>query len=54
MHEWLADYSYRINLGRWIYAFSGALALLIGYIAIWARTRGIVNSNHVIALQNNL
>lgn len=53
MHGWLAEYSYRINLDWWIYAFAGALAMLIGYLAVWARTRGAVNSNPVLALQSN-
>jgi putative ABC transport system permease protein len=34
MHKWLQDYAYRIDIGWWIFALTGFIALLIAMITI--------------------
>jgi putative ABC transport system permease protein len=34
MHQWLQDFTYRIDLGWWIFALAGFMALLIALFTI--------------------
>jgi putative ABC transport system permease protein len=34
MHKWLQDFAYRIDLGWWIFALAGAMALLIALLTV--------------------
>jgi putative ABC transport system permease protein len=34
MHKWLLDYSYRIDIGWWVFAVTGFMAILIAFITI--------------------
>jgi putative ABC transport system permease protein len=34
MHRWLQDFAYRINIGWWVFAVSGIIAMLIALITI--------------------
>jgi putative ABC transport system permease protein len=34
MHEWLQDFAYRINIGWWVFAIAGMIALLIALFTV--------------------
>ncbi len=34
MHKWLQDYVYRVNIGWWVFAVAGSIALLIAIVTV--------------------
>ena len=34
MNKWLQDFAYKINIGWWVFALAGAVALLIALITV--------------------
>ena len=34
MHKWLQDYAYRIDIGLWVFAFTGIVAVFIAFVTI--------------------
>ena len=34
MHNWLQDYAYRINIGWWVFAVTGIIAVVIAFVTI--------------------
>ena len=51
MHEWLQDFAYRVNIGWWVFAASGAIALLIALITISFRSVKAAIANPVTSLR---
>ncbi len=51
MHKWLETFAYRTTLSWWIFAFSGALALLIASLTVTWQTWRAATRNPVEALR---
>jgi len=34
MHKWLESYAYRINIGWWVFALAGLMAVVIAFATI--------------------
>jgi len=34
MNKWLEDYAYRINIGWWVFAVAGLIAVIIAFATI--------------------
>ncbi len=51
MSEWLADYPYRIDLGWWIFAGSGAIAVLIAWLTISFQSIKAAHQNPIESLK---
>ena len=51
MRRWLQDYAYRINIGWWVFAFAGAVALVIAIITICIQVLKVVVMNPVKSLR---
>jgi hypothetical protein len=51
MNEWLQNFAYRINIGWWVFAVSGGLALLIALLTISAQALKAALANPVEALR---
>lgn len=54
MGEWLAQYSYHIDLSWWIYALSGGACMIVSIASILFQTRKAANSNPINALHQNI
>ncbi len=51
MSSWLQDYAYRINIGWWVFAFAGAVALLIAISTICLQVLKAAAKNPVKSLR---
>lgn len=51
MHQWLADYVYRIHIGWWIFVVSGAVAVLIAVLSVSFQAVRAALSNPVKTLK---
>jgi putative ABC transport system permease protein len=52
MHQWLQDFAYRINIGWWIFALAGVIALLIALLTIVLQATRAVVENPVKSLRS--
>jgi putative ABC transport system permease protein len=50
MHQWLQGFAYRIALSWWIFALSGAIALMIALLTICAQALQSATANPVKSL----
>jgi putative ABC transport system permease protein len=51
MNRWLQDFAYRVNIGWWVFAISGALALVVALITVSAQALKAALANPVEALR---
>jgi putative ABC transport system permease protein len=51
MNRWLANFAYRINIGLWIFALSGALALLIALLTVSYQSIKTAIANPITSLR---
>lgn len=51
MNKWLEEFAYRINIGWWMFAAAGAIALVIAFFSIGFRSASAASSNPVKALR---
>ncbi len=47
MNNWLHDFAYRINIGWWVFAIAGSLALLIAFLSVSYQTVKAATANPV-------
>ncbi|MEP7165572.1 MAG: ABC transporter permease [Ferruginibacter sp.] len=52
MHKWLQDFVYRINIGWWVFAVSGIIALLIALVTVSFRAISAAIANPVKSLRS--
>ncbi len=52
MHEWLQDFAYRINIGWWVFAIAGSLAVIIALATISFQAIRAALANPVISLRS--
>jgi putative ABC transport system permease protein len=52
MHHWLQDFAYRIDIGWWIFAVAGMLALIIALFTIVLQAARAVTENPINSLRN--
>ncbi|HMC84312.1 MAG TPA: FtsX-like permease family protein, partial [Chitinophagaceae bacterium] len=52
MHNWLQDYAYRINIGWWVFAVTGSIALLIAFLTISFQAVKAAIANPVTSLRS--
>lgn len=51
MHRWLQDFTYRINIGWWVFASAGVLALLIALLTVSSQAIKAALTNPVKSLR---
>lgn len=51
MHEWLQNFAYRINIGWWVFALAGGLALVIAVLTVSAQAIKAAFANPVDSLR---
>ncbi|HRH48314.1 MAG TPA: ABC transporter permease [Panacibacter sp.] len=51
MNEWLQDYAYRVDIGWWVFAFAGIVALVIAIVTISIQVLKAVVMNPVKSLR---
>jgi len=51
MSKWLEDYAFRIQIGWWVFAVAGAIALLIAVVTIVIQTLKAASANPVNSLK---
>jgi putative ABC transport system permease protein len=51
MNRWLQDFAYRVNIGWWVFAISGALALVVALITVSTQAIKAALANPVEALR---
>jgi putative ABC transport system permease protein len=51
MHKWLQDFAYRIEIGWWVFALAGGMALLIALLTVSTQAVKAALSNPVDALR---
>ncbi len=51
MNRWLQDFAYRVNIGWWVFALAGGLALLIALLTVSAQAIKAALANPVEALR---
>jgi len=51
MHEWLKDFAYRIDIGWWVFAAAGIVALLIALLTISVKAIKAAVANPVKSLR---
>ena len=51
MSKWLEDYAFRIDIGWWVFAVAGAIALLIAVVTIVIQTLKAASANPVNSLK---
>jgi putative ABC transport system permease protein len=51
MNEWLQDFAYRVNIGWWVFALAGGLALLIALLTVSSQAIKAALANPVEALR---
>ncbi|MBA2562315.1 MAG: hypothetical protein H0V14_05265, partial [Chitinophagaceae bacterium] len=47
MTNWLHDFAYRIDIGWWVFAIAGSLALLIAFLSVSYQTVKAATANPV-------
>ena len=52
MHKWLQDYAYRVDIGWWVFAVAGILALLIALFTISFQAIRAAVANPAVSLKN--
>lgn len=52
MHKWLQDYAYRIDIGWWVFAITGIIAVLIAFITISLQALKAATANPVKSLRS--
>ncbi|QMU26725.1 ABC transporter permease [Adhaeribacter radiodurans] len=52
MHRWLQDFAYRINLGWWVFALAGVMALVIALFTVSFQAIKAAVANPVNSLRN--
>ncbi|HVE62067.1 MAG TPA: FtsX-like permease family protein, partial [Chitinophagaceae bacterium] len=52
MNNWLHDFAYRINIGWWVFAIAGSLAVLIAFLSVSYQTIKAATANPVKNLRN--
>jgi putative ABC transport system permease protein len=52
MSQWLEDYAFRINIGWWVFAIAGAIALIIAIITIVIQAMKAATSNPATNLRS--
>jgi putative ABC transport system permease protein len=51
MHKWLQDFVYRINIGWWVFAVAGIIALLIALLTVSFQALKAALANPVSSLR---
>jgi putative ABC transport system permease protein len=51
MSKWLEDFAYRIEIGWWVFALAGGLALLIAVLTVSTQALKAALANPVEALR---
>ncbi len=51
MHEWLQDFAYRVDIGWWVFAMAGSIALLVALITVSFRAVRAALANPVRSLR---
>ena len=51
MHKWLQDFAYRINIGWWVFAAAGILALMIALLTVSSQAIKAAFTNPVKSLR---
>ena len=51
MHEWLQDFAYRVDIGWWVFALAGSVALLIALVTVSFRAIKAALANPVKSLR---
>ena len=51
MNKWLQNFAYRINIGWWVFALAGAIALLIALLTVSIQSYKAASKNPVEALR---
>jgi putative ABC transport system permease protein len=52
MNKWLQDYAYRINIGWWVFAVTGSIAVLIAFLTISFQAVKAAVANPVTSLRS--
>jgi putative ABC transport system permease protein len=52
MHNWLQDYAYRIEIGWWVFAITGMIAVLIAFVTISFQAVKAAVANPVTSLRS--
>jgi len=52
MNGWLQGYAYRVNIGWWVFALAGALAVFIAFITISFQSIKAALTNPVASLRS--
>lgn len=52
MNKWLQDYTYRINIGWWVFALSGFIAVIVAFVTISIQTVKAASANPVRSLRS--
>ena len=51
MNKWLQNFAYRINIGWWVFALAGTVALLIAFVTVSWQSYKAASKNPVEALR---
>ncbi len=51
MNKWLQDFAYRINIGRWVFALAGGIALIIALLTVSTQAIKAALANPIEALR---
>ena len=51
MNQWLQNFAYKVNIGMWVFALSGALALLIALVTVGSHTLRAATANPIESLR---
>jgi putative ABC transport system permease protein len=51
MNRWLQDFAYRVNIGWWVFALAGGVALLIALLTVSVQAIKAALANPVEALR---
>ena len=51
MHKWLQNFGYRISIGWWVFALSGAIALIIALITVSLQSYNAASKNPIESLR---
>ena len=52
MHQWLADFAYRIDISLWTFVFAGALAILVAFVTVGYQSVKAALDNPVRSLKS--
>jgi putative ABC transport system permease protein len=51
MHKWLLNYAFRVNIGLWVFALAGLIALLVAFLTVSWQSYRAAGKNPVDALR---